>query len=84
MVLFEFDTACNARVCLTGWEFLNGYKELIPASSHKLDKSVSHLASREYMLIALSIDSGFYCTLFMLGENSFALLENRKRCRVVF
>jgi hypothetical protein len=22
--------------------------------------------------------------LFMLGENSFALLENRKRCRVVF
>jgi kynurenine 3-monooxygenase len=74
-------------------EFLNiGYKELnIPANpdgSHKLDKNSFHIWPRgEYMLIALSnLDGSFTCTLFMPfeGENSFALLENRKDVELFF
>lgn len=74
-------------------EFLNiGYKELnIPANpdgSHKLDKNSFHIWPRgEYMLIALpNLDGSFTCTLFMPfeGENSFAVLENRKDVELFF
>ena len=68
-------------------EFLNmGYKELnIPANAdgtHKLDKNSFHIWPRgKYMLIALpNLDGSFTCTLFMPfeGENSFAVLKDRK------
>jgi kynurenine 3-monooxygenase len=83
LMLLEYATACNAKVCLTIRRSLNiGYKEPnIPANPwfHKLDKNSFHIWPREYMLIALPNLDGSYLYLFMPfeGENSFASLEDR-------
>jgi hypothetical protein len=86
----EFDTACNARVCLTIREFLNMDTKLnIPANpdgSHKLDK-IHFTFGLEgiYVDCTINLDGSFTCTLFMPFEERILLhCSKQKRCRVVF